>query len=100
MSTWKSLTNQFTSPIRPAAASCGLQYLCEASFNADEAMFSDELREHLQRAAPSRIEYEQQVDFLCNGTFRKSLLCQAEVSIATQPSLLAVKIFIFVQPPN
>ena len=75
------------------AAACGLQYLCEASFNADEAMFSDELRDQLQRLAPSRIEYEQQVDFLCNGTFRKSLLCHAEASISSQPSILAVKQF-------
>lgn len=72
-------------------SSCGLQYLCEASFNSDEAMFSDELRDQLQRLAPSRIEYEQQVDFLCNGTFRRSLLCHAEVAISAQPSILAVK---------
>lgn len=73
------------------AASCGLQYVCEASFNVEEAQFSDELRNQLQRLAPNRIAYEQQVDFLCNGTFRRSLLCHEERSIHSQPSIHAVK---------
>lgn len=52
---------------------------------------SDELKEHLAALARDRIEYEQQLDFLCNGTFRRTLLCHAAVPLMTQPTPLALK---------
>ncbi len=68
-----------------------LQFLSEASFPVDESNFTEELRTQLNETARDRIDYEQQLDFLCNGTFRRSLLCHADVALAGQPSTMAIR---------
>jgi methyltransferase-like protein/SAM-dependent methyltransferase len=68
-----------------------LQFLCEASYHPEEANFSEELRSQLSELSRDRIDYEQHVDFLVNGTFRRSLLCHSDVSIGSQPSTLAIR---------
>ena len=68
-----------------------LQYLCEASYHPEEASFSEEVRTHLSQLSRDRTDYEQHIDFLVNGTFRRSLLCHADLPISSQPSTLAVK---------
>lgn len=73
------------------AAEHRLQFLSEARFHSDEAGFSDELKQHLASLARDRIEYEQQIDFLCNGTFRRTLLCHTAVPLTTQPTPMALK---------
>src|SRR5436190_10239929 len=60
------------------ASQHGLQYLAEAEF---ALMQLDDLPEPiadgLRRISRSRIEAEQYLDFLCNRTFRQTLLCHA-----------------------
>jgi len=68
-----------------------LQFLCEAKFHAQAASFSAELTSQLDALARDRLEYEQQIDLVCNGTFRRSLVCHADVPIAARPAPLALQ---------
>lgn len=68
-----------------------LQFLSEASYQSDEANFSSALQQQLSELARDRIDYEQQVDFLCNGTFRRTLLCRADIALTGQPSIVALR---------
>ena len=66
------------------AAAHGLRYLADAEF---EYMHGH----RFPQAAPllaeckDRVEYEQYLDFLCCRTFRRTLLCRAEVPLAPAP---------------
>lgn len=73
------------------AAQHQLQFLSEASYHPEEANFSEAVQEQLAGISRDRIDYEQQVDFLCNGTFRRTLLCRDDVSLTSQPSILALR---------
>jgi methyltransferase-like protein/SAM-dependent methyltransferase len=68
-----------------------LQFLCEARSHAQATNFTPELCAQLDSLARDRLEYEQQIDILCNGTFRRSLLCHSEVAVASQPSAMALR---------
>lgn len=68
-----------------------LQFLCEARSHAQATNFTPELCAQLDALSRDRLEYEQQIDLLCNGTFRRSLLCHSEVALASQPSALALQ---------
>lgn len=63
----------------------GLQYLSEATFSASEANLSPQTRQILDQLAPDPLEREQYVDFLCNRTFRRSLITRAGVAIDRSP---------------
>ena len=73
------------------AASHGLQYLTEAGDRPEESSFSDDLRAELHRMSRDRIDYEQRIDFLMNGTFRKTLLCHAGQQILSEPSQMHIR---------
>ncbi|MFO0819267.1 MAG: class I SAM-dependent methyltransferase [Pirellulales bacterium] len=62
-----------------------LQYLGEASFSPVVANLPIETRGRLEQLSRDRIDWEQQLDYLCCGTFRRSLLCHAGVSVAARP---------------
>ncbi|AMV31401.1 bifunctional 3-demethylubiquinone-9 3-methyltransferase/ 2-octaprenyl-6-hydroxy phenol methylase [Pirellula sp. SH-Sr6A] len=73
------------------AASHGLQYLTEAGDRPEESNFTDELKADLHRMSRDRIDYEQRIDFLLNGTFRKTLLCHAGQQILSEPSQVHIR---------
>lgn len=73
------------------AAAHSLQFLSEARFHGQAANFPAELNAQLDALSRDRLEYEQQIDLICNGTFRRSLLCHADVSLAAQPSQLVLQ---------
>lgn len=64
----------------------GLQFLNEASYSAVVANLPAEVTQRLDSLARDRVEYEQQLDFLCNGTFRRTLLCRAGLGVSANPS--------------
>ena len=60
----------------------GLQYLAESDFPTVMPYgLSDEVMEHLGEIAHDTIEMEQYMDFLRNRSFRRTLLCHAEVDV-------------------
>jgi SAM-dependent methyltransferase/methyltransferase-like protein len=60
----------------------GLQFLEEADSDLLGAEgFRPALAEKLQAFAQDRIEYEQYLDFLRNGAFRRTLLCHRELDL-------------------
>jgi SAM-dependent methyltransferase len=67
----------------------GLQYLAEAEF---AMMQFDNLPEPavegLRRFSRTRIQAEQYMDFLCNRTFRQTLLCHTSVELAATPTAI------------
>ncbi len=73
------------------AAKHELQYLDEARFHAELVNLSPEVLAKLNLLKLERIEYEQQIDFLLNGTFRRSLVCHREVALAAEASPAAMR---------
>ncbi len=65
-----------------AAAAKGLQFIAEAQSGARwlEAL-GPEADQAVRKVARDIIEYEQYLDFLRNRTFRRSLLCRADVQL-------------------
>jgi methyltransferase-like protein/2-polyprenyl-3-methyl-5-hydroxy-6-metoxy-1,4-benzoquinol methylase len=65
-----------------AAAAKGLQFIAEAESGARwlEAL-GPEADQAVRKVARDVIEYEQYLDFLRNRTFRRSLLCRADVQL-------------------
>jgi len=63
----------------------GLQYLSEATFYASEANLPPETLGMLRQLAHDPMEGEQYLDFLCNRTFRRSLICRESVAINRDP---------------
>lgn len=60
----------------------GLQYLAESDFpTVMPNGLSDEVMEYLGKIAHDTIEMEQYMDFLRNRSFRRTLLCHAELDI-------------------
>jgi methyltransferase-like protein/SAM-dependent methyltransferase len=72
------------------AAGHGLQYLGEARSGGLADQLPDEAREALAAWSPDPIEREQYVDFLCNRTFRRTLLCHANLALKRTPEPEAV----------
>lgn len=68
-----------------AASQHRLQYLGEASFSSVVANLPLETRNRLEHLSRDRIDWEQQLDYLCCGTFRRSLLCHAGGSVTARP---------------
>jgi methyltransferase-like protein/cyclopropane fatty-acyl-phospholipid synthase-like methyltransferase len=72
------------------ARAAGLRYVGEAAYQVNPNALAPEVRETLRRLAPDRVRQEQYVDFLTNRTFRRTLLCHAEVPLLEAPSAAAV----------
>lgn len=72
------------------ASGHGLRYLADAEFNH---LLQDDFPAALAFSAPGedRLRQEQLSDFLQNRTFRRSLLCRAEVSLDLAPSADRIK---------
>lgn len=68
----------------------GLQYLSEARLSSFDANLPPELDEALGRMTRDLIEREQYLDFLRNRTFRRTLLCHADVALNRTPGPEAV----------
>ncbi|WP_425616713.1 methyltransferase regulatory domain-containing protein [Anatilimnocola sp. NA78] len=69
------------------ASEHGLQYVSEAwqHLNLDE--LPKDVSESLQGISRDLIQLEQYADFLTNRTFRRTLLCQAEVQLDRSPAV-------------
>ena len=68
------------------AAAAGLGYLGEAAI-ASMMLTQDvppKVRETLARIAPDIVRFEQYLDFLRNRTFRRTLLCHAEIPLSRE----------------
>ena len=73
-----------------AAEGVGLQYVAEAAPFVRSLGVSREGREALRAHAGDEIQFEQYMDFVCNRTFRKTLLCHAglPVTAAASPAVI------------
>jgi methyltransferase-like protein/2-polyprenyl-3-methyl-5-hydroxy-6-metoxy-1,4-benzoquinol methylase len=69
------------------AAGKHLQYLAEAKPSALAASLPAKTRQTIERLADNCVEREQYLDFICNGTFRRTLLCHQSCMLAPAPSL-------------
>jgi methyltransferase-like protein/SAM-dependent methyltransferase len=69
------------------AAAKGLQYLGEAKFTPFSGNLDRGTIDTLRQLSDNPIHWEQYLDFLRNMTFRRTLLCHAEVSLAKTPNL-------------
>jgi methyltransferase-like protein/SAM-dependent methyltransferase len=68
------------------AAAHGLQYLDDAWSHTRLAGLDPELEAALRQWSADKIDLEQYLDFLHNGTFRRSLLCHDGVALSRTPS--------------
>jgi methyltransferase-like protein/cyclopropane fatty-acyl-phospholipid synthase-like methyltransferase len=76
-----------------SAAAMGLQYVAEAKFSPMGSILNPEVIKTLRQLSHNPIYWEQYMDFLRNMTFRRSLLCHAEVALAKTPDLEALSSF-------
>ena len=78
------------------AAAHGLQYVTEAEPSATEVdNLAPAVAERLHRYTADRIEMEQYVDFAVNRTFRRSLLCHANVAVDRTPTAAKLRRLFF-----
>ena len=78
-STWRRRTTRSTSASSSAlAAAKGLRYLAEARTPGLLENLPPEAREVVEAWADDEVAAEQYLDFLCNRTFRRTLLCRAD----------------------
>lgn len=68
------------------AAAKGLQYLGESRLSSFDAQLSPDLESALDQMAHDLVEREQYLDFLRNRTFRRTLLCHANVPLDRNPT--------------
>jgi methyltransferase-like protein len=62
--------------------------------------FSDEVIEHLGKTARTTIEMEQYLDFLRNRTFRRTLLCHADIEVNRSLSIRPLREFYVSSPAH
>lgn len=73
------------------AAGKGLQYLGEAKFTPLSGNLEPEVVDTLRQLSDNPVHWEQYLDFLRGKTFRRTLLCHAEISLAKTPDLDALR---------
>ena len=73
-----------------SAEAAGLRYMCEAYPSVTDVQLSAELRDQLRQLSADDIQYEQYLDFVRNRTFRRSLLCRSDRTVARDPAPEAV----------
>jgi methyltransferase-like protein len=67
-----------------------LQFISEARFHSEVSTLQPDVLAKLNVLKQERLEYEQQIDFLTNATFRRSLICHKDVKLLTEPDPLAI----------
>lgn len=72
------------------AAAAGLQYVAEAQPTAKDAELTREVDRQIESWTHDRIGKEQYLDFVRNRSFRRSILCRAELQISTEPLTAAI----------
>ena len=72
------------------AAAVGLQYVAEAQPTAKDAELTSEIDRQLDSWTDERIAKEQYLDFVRNRSFRRSILCRAELKVSEEPLPAAV----------
>ena len=75
----------YFSDFAQSAEAAGLRYMCEAYPSVTDVQLSAELRDQLRQLSADDIQYEQYLDFVRNRTFRRSLLCRADRTVAREP---------------
>lgn len=68
------------------AEAAGLQFLSEAAPENYLARLRPEVQAAVQAMSANVIQFEQYLDFLFNRTFRRTLLCRADVALNRSPS--------------
>jgi len=72
------------------AQAAGLRFVGEAQLSAWDAQLTDATRGVIKAWAKDDVSYEQYLDFLRGRSFRRSLLCRADVSVDAEVSPAAV----------
>jgi len=72
------------------AAAKGLQYLGEAKFSPLSGNVDPEVIDTLRQLSDNPINWEQYLDFLRNMTFRRTLICHDDITLAKTPNLDAL----------
>ena len=75
----------YFSEFAQSAEVAGLRFVCEAYPSVMDVQLSAALRDELRQLSADEIQYEQYLDFVRNRTFRRSLLCRANRTIARDP---------------
>ena len=73
------------------ASAHGLQYVSEAWQHLQLDDLPSEVGQSLQGISRDLIQLEQYADFLTNRTFRRTLLCHADVELDRSPSVEAIR---------
>lgn len=73
------------------AGTAGLRYVTEAHPSVTARALPAETRAAIRECAGDELELEQYLDFVCNRTFRQSLLCHADRMATAEPSPATVK---------
>jgi methyltransferase-like protein len=68
------------------ASAAGLQWVAEARFGDRLGRGSTDVLEKLLQWTDDAVELEQYLDFTCNRTFRRTVLCHADVRLVRPPS--------------
>ncbi|HVA51441.1 MAG TPA: methyltransferase regulatory domain-containing protein [Pirellulales bacterium] len=72
-----------------------LQYLSEATLTDSAATPSEEVRRKLGAYRDDAVRFEQYLDFLCERTFRRSLLCHEAVRLNRPPRPESIERLLF-----
>ena len=72
----------YFSDFAQGAEAAGLRFMCEAYPSVTDVQLPPTLRDQLRQLSADDIQYEQYLDFVRNRTFRRSLLCRADRTIA------------------
>jgi methyltransferase-like protein/SAM-dependent methyltransferase len=73
-----------------SASAKGLQYVGEARPNTMAAGLPRPVKQTLAERIPEPLAREQYLDFICAGTFRRTLLCHASVALDPAPQATRV----------
>lgn len=77
----------------------GLQYLSEGDFvSAQVGNYPPAIAEAVRGMSGDLIELQQYLDFLCNRTFRQTLLCRAEANLNRSATIGDLAKFYFASP--
>jgi methyltransferase-like protein len=77
----------------------GLQYVSEGDFvSAQIANYPQVIAEAVKGMAGDIIEIQQYLDFLCNRTFRQTILCRADAALSRSATVADLSKFYFSSP--
>lgn len=81
----------YFSDFAQCAEAAGLRFICEAYPSVTDVQLPATLRDQLRQLSADDIQYEQYLDFVRNRTFRRSLLCRVDRTIARDPDPAAMQ---------